>query len=847
MSLQTCIREARKWADENSELKLSSKEIGELGQILNAAKEAGQTVAEQKKLMQDAVLRRIEATQQANRGESTLNSIKHVQNATNISKNVELWGNTPAAPADAIEAHTTGLSSRPGYGVNNDPLAASRGNMTRFMGYLENALSKPELKIFKSLQPGDDLTGKIYQELDALRQKTELGQSGSDLALSIAKKFREAQDAMFKDAQAVNPYLKENALYLASRSHNRALVKGMTQEAWVALARESFGNGFMGSDEEVTKFLGESYKAIKAGLPPEGLDKSPRFWEPRGTGGSQAMQSAGQRVFVANDWKAEFNYNAQCGDSLYNSYAKQAERWGDYVANTNKWGTKGADNFKRLFDAVYKTSDTAQKEMLLKRKAGLQEKFEATQASRSNEAWTIQGRAAQGLIAAENLSMLGNHVPRTLGSGVAMLSQIRDGYGLNIFQRATSVAQTLGRFMGNLGDAGQKAMGEWGVSSMSVSRDMANQIAAGNGTPLGVVGKASRLLGKLSLADYATNAWKYGMAENDTRLLGRAAATPFENLPSVTQELLRRYNLGDQRWNIARQFLDSDGRMTPEGFRAIPDEALKDLAGKASATEAMRVRGELAQNLGTLLNDRASMTVAESNASSRAIAYGTSDINTAQGIARNFFYQFHQASIVRQQLLARTWRSGGGNTSNISGSLQYMLGMAFAGMVGQQLIEMGAGREPLDITDPKIVGHMIRGTGLMGYYGDILADYVTAPDANKMKSFVEGDFLGPSFGSIVAGGEAAFRTGHGIVQGLEGKERQNQYGQQQWARLLHSLTPGQNIFYAKGGLDYLLFNEAHEFLGDHGYVGHLRRQMQQSHNIVGDHQQYTFGGQNAWE
>lgn len=843
MSLQTCITEAKAWAKENSELKLNPKEIEEMGRMLQAASDAGATPAEKMKLMQDAVTKRIEMTQAAARGEKYLNAIQNVRNLTNVQKNIELWGDEKLAP-DAVEAQITGKSARPGLGVNQDPLAGSRGNMTRYMGFLENALTKQESKLFKALAPGDDLTKKIIQELDAMRSKTELGKSGSDIALSIARKLREAQDAVFKEAQAVNPYLRENQLYLFSRSWNRELVAKVSEEEFIQDMRANYGNNLIGEPEQIKAFLSRTYKEITSGLPPEGADSKPRFWEPQGTSGSQAKQNASSRVFIANNWESEFNSNAKYGDSLYNSFVKQAERQADYVATVNKWGTRAADNFNKFFDDVYRSlKDPDAKELLLKRKADLKEKFEVTQASRYNEAWNIPGRLAQGLIASENLSMLGNHVPRTLSSGPAMLSQIRDGYGMNIFQRATSVAQTFARLMGNFGDAGVSEMKEWGVSSMSVSRDMANQIAAGNGQKLGAVSRLSGLMSKVTLADYFSNAWKFAMAENDTRLLAGFANKSFKDLPAVTQELLQRYGLGDARWEVARHAI-KDGRMTPDAFRDVPDEVIHQINnGKPTAGEAMRLRAELAQNLGTLLNDRASMTVGESNSASRAASYGLADINTPQGVARNFFYQFKQASMVRQQLLMRTYRSGGGNTSNISGTLNHMLGMAFMGMVGQQIVEMGAGREPLDVTDPKIIAHMLSSTGMLGYYGDMAADYLSSPEPDQMKRLVQGDFLGPSFGTILKGGEAAFRTGHGVVQYAQGKDRTNQYGGKQWANLLHSLTPGQNLFYAKGALDYHLFNEAHEFLGDQGYVGHLRQQMHQSKNLFGDRQeQYTTFG-----
>lgn len=830
MSLQTCITEAKAWADKNSELKLDKGEIENLGRLLEAAHNAGATPAEKMQLMQEAVTRRIAMAQLAQRGEAALNSLKHLQNTYNITKNIELWGNTDEAAPDALEALITGKSARPGFGVNNDPLAASRANMTRYVGFLENALSKSESKLLKAGSAGDNMSRDITQELAALRDKTPLGQSGNDVALSIAKKMREAGDAVFNEAKAVNPYLKENLLYLFSRSHNQELIAKVPQAEWVADARAAYGKNLIGSPEQIDEMLGKTYREIKAGLPAESSGVNPRFWEPQGTSGSQAARNAGQRVFIANDWQSEFAYNAKYGDSPYNAFLKQAQRQADYVATTNKWGTQPANAFERLYQGVYRALETPeQKELLNNRKADLKEKFEATQATSDSAVWTIKGRLAQGLLSAENLSMLGNHVPRTLTSGPAIMAQIRDGYGKNIFENATAVAQSVFELMKNVGDGGAKELGHLGVSSMSVGRDMTNRLAAGNGQPLGAMAKLGNLLSRATLADYTTNAWKFIMAETDTRHLGDFAGKTFDKLPAVTQEMLQRYGLDGQKWEVLRQTVQ-DGRITPEGVNRVTKSA------GITEREHLQNMGEIAQNLGTMLNERASMTVGQSNSSTRAAAYGLSDLNSYQGVARNFLMQYKQVSMARQQFLARTYRSGGGDTSNIGGTIQYMLGAAFAGMVGQQMVELGANREPLNVSDPKILAHMIRSTGMLGIGGDLLADFLTANGSNDFKKITQGDILGPSFGTLSKAGEAAFRTSRGVVQYAKGEESENQFGGKQWANLIHGLTPGQNLFYAKGGLDYTLFNELHNFMGDHGFMGMARQQMMQHKNISGDTQ-----------
>ena len=334
------------------------------------------------------------------------------------------------------------------------------------------------------------------------------------------------------------------------------------------------------------------------------------------------------------------------------------------------------------------------------------------------------------------------------------------------------------------------------------------------------------------------------MVENDTRHFGSVADQPFESLKPQMQETLQRHNLAGARWEVLRQAVDENGRLTPEGLKKVSDEQVNAInpGQKATPATAQQIRGQLAQDYGTLLNRRASMTVAESNAASRSRAFGSTDVNTADptALARNFFYQFKQAADVRQQLLLQTLRSGGGNTANISGSLEYMFHTALMGAVGQQLVEMGANRKPLAVSDPKIFAHMLESTGLMGIWGSLFADFLTAPSGNKMRSMAEGDFLPPAANVGIKGAQAIWQTGHGIAQGLQGKDRSGQYGGKEWADFAHSITPNQNLFYAKGALDYTLFNGYHNFAGDTGYLGRLREQMRQNRDYQGSHQTPLF-------
>jgi len=856
MSLETCIIEAKKWAEENSELKLRPADIEYLGRLVAAANDAGVTPPEKMSLMQLVVDKKILANQLAARGEKYLNSSKHVSSLANIIKNIETWKeaghNKLNAAADAFWAHVTGEAPRPGIAVNNDPLAARRGAMSTFFNALENSMPPKLLKVFKSLDKSDRMTFDIIQELDALRNKGQSGLSGNDMALQIARHLRGAQDFVFGQAKALNPYLKENELYLFSRSHTRDLISKAGVNQWVEDAMATYGNALIGDVAKKRGLLTKVFKEITSGLPPEGND---RFEYTPGDEGSRAKKLMGSRVFVANDWKAEAAYNAKYGDSLYNSYMKQSIRMADYVANTNKWGTKPPEAFAKLFQAVADSiKDPAEKVRFLKNEDRLKEGFESTQARRGSEVWTRKGQAAQALMGTENLSMLGNHSLRVMKAPVAAMSQIRDAYGLNIFEQVTQIARGMGKVLANFGDAGASEMQRLGGMSTSVSRDVTGQIAAGRkGVPLGATAKVLRLAGKLTLADWTTNAYKTMMLDMDTRLLGDHAGVGYDKLNVLTKELLSRYNLHGPRWEVLRQGLNK-GRITPSDVMRIPDEHFKGMLGeRGSPKEILRSKTEMAQDLGTMLNDRASHTVGESSSASRAKAYGLADLNTAPGIVRYWLTQFRQASMVQAELTRRTYRSGGGNTSNISGTLQLMVGSMFMGMIGRQAQEIAKGREPLNLADHKILGEALRESGIFGFYGDIVADLLQADNPFKEKSLLMGSVLGPSFGTLAQAGVAGGKTIAGLTQAVKGESWKaggaaKQYGGAEWAKLLNSLTPDQNVFYLKAAIDYMFMNEIHEFMSPNGYLGHLRAGMQKSKNISGNPQQFWgIGGKNYWE
>ena len=215
--------------------------------------------------------------------------------------------------------------------------------------------------------------------------------------------------------------------------------------------------------------------------------------------------------------------------------------------------------------------------------------------------------------------------------------------------------------------------------------------------------------------------------------------------------------------------------------------------------------------------------------------------------------QFKQAALVQQQIVRRIYQSGGGNTSNLGGVLSHVATAGFLGMVGQYMIDGARGKSAASpLSAEMLTRASLNGMGA-GVLGDALIYALQQPTASKQQALMASDALGPAVGTLTKGATALLKTVQGVGQGLQGKDSTGQYGGKEWASLLHSLTPGQNIFYTKAAFDYTLINQMHQIMGNGGYLETLRQQTAKTPGWPealggpGGSQQIGYGGRNFWE
>lgn len=862
MSLESCIRSAKQWVKENSDVELNAKELEQVGQFMQHAEELGATAAQKAEIMQRVIDAKLAADQLKARAKNYLNTINVAKSIDRMTANSSAWieggQHSLKAPVDAFMAELRGGSYRPGQGTNLDPGYYTDSARTDYLRFARNALTPQDAKILQALDIKNPLSRDIYLEKSAIENKTQLGQTNNDTALRMAKSIHAIQNYTLSDVKAVNPYVMDAKNFLVSRVHDRDLIAAAGRDQWVKDAMNSFGSSFLGMTpaEKLATFNG-IYKDITSGqyggTNEFNLDD---LWKSKGTAGNQAARSAGSRTLTATDAMAEYTYASKYGTDLWKNILGQIDSQARDVGRFTKGGPSPAENFVAKYNGILKTLEPDQKEAFQQAWPKFKEAFEVTMGRQDNVAHGLLARTVQNGLSWQSAVSMGLHVPRSLNGVQAAVTLARDAFGKtlpeNVFEVSTNITKGLLQM-----DGGRESLQAMGGSLRSVSRDMMGVLRPDASKP-GFAAQASEMVGKLSLTDRWVASQKFGLVNLMTDELGARAPVKFEALPGQTQRLLGRYNLSDA-WQkgVLQQAVITDGplkgKITPESIRSLTDEQIAPLKENQSAREGMRVRTEMALNYGVLLNDSAGMAVGESNSRSRIFAYGATDINDGWGMARRTLMQFHQAAIIHNQLALRTARSGGGAMSSISGVLQYALGSAFLGMVGEGIVHLSQGKQLPAPDSPQMLTHAASGTGLLGVYGDILANSLLQPQASTVQRVMDSDILGPAVGTVGKALTAGLATGHGALQALQGVDKPGQYGGKYWANLVHGLTPGQNLFYTKAAVDYMLMNEMHEFMGGGGYLETLRRQTSktsawpESMGGEGGQQQYTFGGKNFWE
>jgi hypothetical protein len=267
----------------------------------------------------------------------------------------------------------------------------------------------------------------------------------------------------------------------------------------------------------------------------------------------------------------------------------------------------------------------------------------------------------------------------------------------------------------------------------------------------------------------------------------------------------------------------NDTVLTPDSIYNVSDKALapilKELGLEVNARNASDLRRDAALKLLGAVAEEVDMAVITPKNLEREMFGGGLQRGTWKGELARSVFLFKTTPLA---VVMRHWSRGLAEDTTM-GKAKYIGSLiATTTLIGAftlQLKELIAGRDPknLNVFEDKGVKNWVQAFlngGSFGLYGDFLFSGTT-----RHESSVLGAALGP-VASIV---EQAFNLTQGnLVQYAQGKD--TKFGAE-LVRFGRQNIPLANLWYAKAGLDHLIFNDLQEYVSP-GFMAQTKRRMQ---------------------
>ena len=295
---------------------------------------------------------------------------------------------------------------------------------------------------------------------------------------------------------------------------------------------------------------------------------------------------------------------------------------------------------------------------------------------------------------------------------------------------------------------------------------------------------------KLNGQNWWTDSLRFAAAEMLSHNLAGQAGKTFDQLNPMLAKTLGLYGLDAKGWDIARKSItEQDGRafISPDGI------------GDAAVAKALR----------SYFTDQNGYLLLSPDAETRYLTKLGTQKGTAAGELVRFMAQFKSFTVAfTQRMAGRELIShidpnvrGAGVWKAAAQSGQAWIGMAnviamstLFGYLAMSMKDVVKGKEPRDPTDLKTALAAMQQGGGLGIMGDFLFG-----QQNRMGGGFIGTLAGPLAGDIENIAQAYFSAREAALD----PEKEAKLGDDLW-RLTYTNLPGNNLFYIKPILEYLV-------------------------------------------
>ncbi len=364
----------------------------------------------------------------------------------------------------------------------------------------------------------------------------------------------------------------------------------------------------------------------------------------------------------------------------------------------------------------------------------------------------------------------------------------------------------------------RRAARRHGILAQMVLNDAALRYGGDTGSGQGWTSKLANATVKWSGAQHWTDSLKQAFQISIGWHLADARGLSFDQLPGAFGELVRRYGITAEEWDVIRRSetvkIGGEEAVTPHTVARSfhPDMGFDSTPARSKKGEAV-VR-EAALKVGAMMAEEADVAILQPGAKERAIASGATFEGTIAGELMRSVFFFKTFSIAMlTKALPRVVAAGQGLRR--AGILtEFALTMMLAGGLTIQLKELAKGRNPRDTYDPAFWGAAFMQAGGLGIFGDFLF-----ADANRFGGGFTSTAGGPVAGLFA---DVQKLTTGNIQQSLEGRDPKFAAEALQMAK---NYTPLMNLWYTRLALDHLLFFHLQE-AANPGYLRRMRRRVE---------------------
>lgn len=661
-------------------------------------------------------------------------------------------------------------------------------------------LGKDVLRLFTS----DALEDDIGRALFALARDTPDAVALSKLhpdAVKVATAIRQQQELartlLNKEGAAIGKYDG----YIARQAHDVTRIAA-DPIAWRAMAERTFDLPRMMAETEakdVGALLDSLQKALATGLHLK-ASEPPSPTVKRGLG-SLANRLSQARVIHFKDADGYLEYNRTFGaGTLREAVVHGLEQSARSVGLMQVLGTNPAAFLDAMQASLKKELDK------LKPDAATVARFETDIANAKKRLAEVDGSLdipghaplasfSSAVRMVQTMASLGGSTVSSYVDVAGFIVGARHN-GVNVFQAADAAFR--GIFSGRKPEERAELASALGVVFESLAGRMASRFSLDDGTR-GALASAQATFFKLNLQNWWTDGLRFAAAEMLSHNLAGHAGKAFADLDPRLARTLNLYGVDANGWNLARGAVEA----LPDGRAFINPNAITDEATQRA--------------LRAYFTDQNSYLLLSPDSESRYLTKAGTQRGTVAGELIRFMAQFKSYTVAfSQKMIGRELvgnvdvnTRGAGVFGEAMQSGAAMLGMAqlvaLTTVFGYQAMAMKdllKGKKPRDPTDPRTALAAMQQGGGLGIMGDFLFGR-----ANRTGGGFIGTVAGPLAGDIESVANLYFTAREAALD----PEKEAQLGDDLF-RLTWSNVPGNNLFYVKPVLDYLLLWNVQEML-----------------------------------